>query len=316
MLKGLRQRKVEARRKEALSEIREQQVSYETMVRRARFNGSVPNEEVNNILSRFEIIDEKATKAVTQEELDDLVEEAESLAQMRAYLCPPAEILAEGQLSIDMMEEWGIPRTILTNLRELLYPSLKNTTDPKVARSALQAAFKEKDSWWGYTEYYHDQMKKYARILLVAIGVLSLLAIFILFLFPEVAVFGVFVSGASGSCVSVIAKLPGMSLSGEFEVYQRRIFSRIGTGVAASMIGCALLGWGLLPISIQNQTFGDVLNACSGATSSCTGVKILILLGIPMLFGFSERALTSFEGQIFGNSNDSVQTEQRSKRSI
>jgi hypothetical protein len=62
-----------------------------------------------------------------------------------------------------------------------------------------------------------------------------------------------------------MAKMPmlDVSLSGELEAYGRRILSRIGVGVIGSLIGCALLAWGLFPISIQNQTFADVLNACT-----------------------------------------------------
>jgi hypothetical protein len=62
------------------------------------------------------------------------------------------------------------------------------------------------------------------------------------------------------------------------------------------MIVCALLGWGLLPISVQNQTFPDVIASCtSSGGASCNGVKFLVLLGLPMLLGFSERALTTLE---------------------
>ena len=88
--------------------------------------------------------------------------------------------------------------------------------------------------------------------------------------------------------------------SGELEAYQRRILSRIGLGVIGSLIGCGLLGWGALPIAIQGRTFGDVLNAYTLYPAIPRAVPdILILFAVPMLFGFSERALTSFEQQVF-----------------
>jgi hypothetical protein len=69
----------------------------------------------------------------------------------------------------------------------------------------------------------------------------------------------------------------------------------------ASIVGCGLLGWGLISISIQGQTFADILKVCSAsARTSCTTGETLTLLAVPMLFGFSERALTSFESTIFG----------------
>ena len=74
-------------------------------------------------------------------------------------------------------------------------------------------------------------------------------------------------------------------------------------GVGASLIASALLGWGLIPVSLQNQTFADALNSslAGTATFAAAGIKILILLGIPILLGFSERALRSFEQRVFGN---------------
>jgi hypothetical protein len=96
-----------------------------------------------------------------------------------------------------------------------------------------------------------------------------------------------------------------VSLSGELEAYQRRILTRISVGVLSSVIGSGMLGWGLLPISIQGKTFTNALNACTSSPATlCTALDALLLLAIPMLLGFSERALTSFEGQIFSHSKD------------
>lgn len=147
-------------------------------------------------------------------------------------------------------------------------------------------------------------MQRFTNWLFGATIVLPLLALLAFHWAPSF-LGGILLAGAAGSCVSVMAKMPTLdvSLSGELEAYKRRIMTRIGVGVIASLIGCALLAWGLLPISIQNQTFADILRGCTASSStSCTALSHLILLGIPMLFGFSERALTSFEERVFGNS--------------
>ena len=52
-----------------------------------------------------------------------------------------------------------------------------------------------------------------------------------------------------------------VALSVELEAYGRRIRGRIAVGVGASLIASALLGWGLIPVSLQNQTFADALNS-------------------------------------------------------
>jgi hypothetical protein len=129
--------------------------------------------------------------------------------------------------------------------------------------------------------------------------------------FPVAAPGGLLLAGVAGSCVSVLTKMPllEVSLSGELESYERRILSRIGAGVLGSLIGCGLLGWGLISFSIHGQTFADVLNACSTSLpTSCTALQTLILLAVPMLFGFSERALTSFEQKVFGSSGQEQNT--------
>jgi len=131
---------------------------------------------------------------------------------------------------------------------------------------------------------------------------LAVLAFHFAFCFSPLLFVGLLCAGAAGSCVSVMAKMPALDvgLSAELDAYCRRILTRIGIGIVASLIGCASLGW--LPISIQNQTFADALNACTTSPATCTGIKSLLLLGVPMLLGFSERTLTSFEQRVFGSS--------------
>jgi hypothetical protein len=124
------------------------------------------------------------------------------------------------------------------------------------------------------------------------------------FWFSPLLFLGLLFAGAAGSSVSVLGKMPALdvSLSGELNAYGRRVLIRIIVGVAASLIGCAFLAWGVFPISIQAQTFGDALNACTVyPAEKGAALKTLIVLGVAMLLGFSERTLTSFEQRVFGS---------------
>jgi hypothetical protein len=145
-------------------------------------------------------------------------------------------------------------------------------------------------------------MRGFARWLAGPSIILLLGAIYTLrFLLPVFPLaLPILLAGATGSCVSVMAKMPMLevSLSGELDAYARRILSRVGLGVIASLIGCGLLGWGLISFSIHGHTFTDVLNACSAAP--CAGPHSLVVLAVPTLFGFSERALTWLEQKFFG----------------
>lgn len=303
-----KRKKVETRRREVLSAIRWEQLAFEAMVERSERNEEPRDDAfLTRVRGSLAEIEQKASKETNIDELDDLIDDAEQQGQLRAYICPRAEIRNEGTLAIDLMEEWNVPKTKIDKLRRLVEPQLqKADTDPKPGRSALRDIFDESDSWSGYTDEYERKMRRYTFCLFVATLILLVVAIITL-RFPLIFPLGLSISlaRAAGSCVSVMAKMPVLEvgLSGELESYGRRILSRIGFGVIASLIGCGLIGWGVISLSIQGQTFADVLNACSiSPPMSCTGRHTLILLAVPMLFGFSERALTSFELKIFGNS--------------
>jgi hypothetical protein len=257
------------------------------------------------VLQRLVEMEESATQATATSDLEDLKEDAEEQGHFGAYFCPATEIQDEGELVIDLIEGWGVPKTEIRKLREVLGKKLQNAdTNPEAARGALRALFVERDSWADYTDDYEDAMQGYTRWLFgatIALSSLAVIAFHFAVRFLPLLFFGLLFAGAAGSCVSVMAKMPALdvSLSGEIDAYGRRVLSRIGIGVVASLIGCASLAWGIFPISIQNQTFADALNACT-SPATCTPIKTLILLGVPMLLGFSERTLTSFERRIFG----------------
>jgi hypothetical protein len=299
-------KKLEARRREVFSAIRGERLQFEVMVQRARVAGDASDDTLlTDVLRRLSEIEERANQETDLEELGNLIDDAEQQGQLSAYICPAREIQDEGNLVIDLMEEWSVPKTVIARLRASLGQKLKESDkDLNSARSALRALFEERDSWSSYTDDYERKMKVYTYWLFGATILLTLMALVALHFPLLTSLVGLLCAGAAGSCVSVMAKMPvlDVSLSGELEAYKRRIFARIGVGFTASLIGCALFGWGVLPVSIQNQSFTDIFNACTAAQPiSCTGLKTLILLGVPMLFGFSERALTSFEQKLFGN---------------
>ena len=114
---------------------------------------------------------------------------------------------------------------------------------------------------------------------------------------------GILGAGISGSCVSVLAKMPvfEVALSEELDAYKYRIYARVCVGLAASIIGCGLLASGIISISVHSFSFSDLLASCS-TVAPCSSEKSLVLLAVSMLFGFSERALTSFDKKVFGDS--------------
>ena len=105
MLERRKRRNLEARRQRAIAQIRGERTTFETMVKRAQVNGVATDESLKSIPLRFEELERKAREARSIRDLEDLIDDAEEQGQLRAYLCPPAEITNEGILAIDLMEE-------------------------------------------------------------------------------------------------------------------------------------------------------------------------------------------------------------------
>jgi hypothetical protein len=236
----VRRWRLERRRREALSSIATDRAVFEDMVRRAELTGSVPTESEEKIVEKtrasLQCLQARAIAATTREELALLEENAEFYAQHRAYLCPPLEIEITGNLAIDLIAEWGVPASIVTNLREKrLGPKLADR-DSAVARGALRDAFEEFDSWSQFEEDHEDLMRLHTRIL-TALVVGCVLIALVAFRRPWAVPFGIFLAGVAGGCVSVLSRPRPLTVSSELSVYRRQIYGRIRTGLAASLIG-------------------------------------------------------------------------------
>ncbi len=303
MFEKYKTKKLEKKRRDVLSTIRGERLGFKEMAERAKRNGENPDPDFSaKAHENLAEIEQRATTEMDIDELDDLGEDAEQQGQLRAYICPSAEIRNTGILVFDLMAEWNLPKLKLDTVRALLEPQLDKT--PAIGRSALRDIFEQEDSWRKYTSEYEDEMRSLTWWLFGATISLLVSAIIVLHFFPRWVPLGILAAGAAGSCVSVMGKMPllEVSLSGELESYRRRVLSRVGLGVAGSVVGCGLLGWGLVSISIDGLTFGNVLNACSDSpATACTGLNSLVLVAVPAIFGFSERALKSLESKFLGS---------------
>jgi hypothetical protein len=301
--------KLEKRRQHTLSFIRDQRWRLDAMIERAQVahDPTNPAQVVAEPKARLTAFESQIATITKIDAFDDIEDEAEEWSTFRAYICPRTEIEAEGNLSVNLLEEWGVPKSSVQWMRESLASRLTTLTDPdvQVARSALKTILAEENSWSEYTNDYEGTMKGYTRRLWIATFVLIAFAIvglrYRLYALPVIFLGIILFCGAAGSCVSVVSKLPlfDVTLSSELEAYGRRILSRVATGTVASLVGCALFS--VLMVSIDKLSFVDIATACaSQEISSCTIVKQLALLAIPILFGFSERTLTSVERKVLG----------------
>jgi hypothetical protein len=297
--------KLDKRKARALTYIEGERLLIEEMVQRPREVNDPLNQALfDTVIRRLEEIAQSAKSENDFDRLGTLMDDAETHGgQYRAYFCPAGDVQREGELIISIITtEWGLPKSVTEDLRKNAAALNKS---PAEARAALHHLFSERDSWDDYTNDYEDTMRSYTRVLfMLTVGLPVLSAFCFRYAFHShfrwLLVLGVVAAGVAGSSVSIMRKMPefDVKLSNELDAYRRRIMSRMGVGIAASLIGSALLGWGVLPVSIQGQTFTDAVRACT--TSICSGIHMLLLLGVPMVLGFSERALTAIEERLFG----------------
>lgn len=296
--------KLKKLRDEVRSFIENERLLVEEMAQRPRASNDPLNQTLfDTVIRRLEEFTQRAETEANHDRLESLKDDAELHGgQYRAYFCPAGDVQREGELVISIITtEWGLPKSVADDLRKVA----NDLNKPEEARAALHFLFKERDSWDDYTTGYETIMQRYTWVLF---GLTIALPIGSAFCFRYafhshlrwLLVLGVLVAGVAGSSVSIMQRMPefDVRLYNELTAYLRRILSRMGIGVAASVAGSALLGWGLLPVSIQGHTFTDAIRAC--ATSICGGVDTLLLVGVPMILGFSERALTAIEERLFG----------------
>jgi hypothetical protein len=301
--------KITARRAEAPAHARRAQVLFERMVARCKAAGEVPNQvAIDEFTLAFAGCEQRIKDATAFDELEWLEYEADQHAQLRAYVCPTSEILDEGASLIDLLLDWGVPESGVYRLRTLLNTKCNDATgNPQEARGALREIMRDVDASDTFIEDYEEQLKSMSRVLLsCVVGGISLSFVALIYsrhsplFFPLSVLF----AGAAGSCTSVLARLPAseVTTSAVSVSMERRALSRVGTGLAASLVGCALLAWGVVPIVINQVSYSDVLSACSRYSEEhCSNGYALILLAVPIMLGFSERILTSLQDKLFGS---------------
>ncbi|MFP5207160.1 MAG: hypothetical protein ACLGSH_17540 [Acidobacteriota bacterium] len=313
--------RLEKFRAEAIQIIADYQSKVEEMAQRPRDAGDPLDEKLlESIRDRMREILVSARNAEDKKTLRDLEENASVQETYRAYLCPRREINIEGKLAANLIEWWGIPRTETGALRSLLEKTLEAGEErPEDARSALQKLYKEQDEWAEYRDEYEDSMKSFATGLFVdasAMPILAAICIYYAPAWPPLIVCGFLMAGVAGSCISILNRPPALegSPSEKIDSYERRIWSRIGVGIAASLIGCGFLGWGLVSIAGPSNTFSELvglsINSPQSVPAKLIALRIYVPLAVCMLLGFSERAMPSFD-RILSHSKNPESADQK-----
>jgi hypothetical protein len=283
--------------RESLASVQDMRMNFETSLQRAIAAGSTPLLDTTAVLAQFAKIEHDIHRAPI-EDLESLEDRAERLERLRAYVLAPNEILLEGKYVLSVLSQWAVPPAVLDKLQSTLLEPLASQ-DVATARAALHTLYRDYDYWSWYVDRFSEFMERTAWVLLISEAIALIAAINRLV--TGDVILGMVGAGVCGALVSVISKMPAMLADAENASYVRRIIMRVGTGVAAASIGTGLLASGILTITLPTGRLADFIEGCGRgpdlARACSTGARLL-LLGIGMVLGFSERALTSLEDRV------------------
>lgn len=288
---------IDVLRDRARVDVQAERTALDSMASRAVAAGAKHDANVvESARARITVLLAQVDAAETAEHLGSLVDQAEEAGRVSAYICPPSELVFEGENAVATLEEWGLPAAVVSRLRTGLVSKLSDN-DPAVARGALHVIFEEYDAWQRYIDDYNEEMQLAAYRLMFSIAALTLLSAFLLYMHQ--VVWGLLTAGGAGACLSVISKMPGLSTWGEHAAYRRRLLSRVASGLAASIIGSGFFMTDLVPLKIGGASLPGIVAECVGGV--CVGSSILVLMAVAMVLGFSERALVPFEERLLGS---------------
>jgi hypothetical protein len=301
-------------RNEGLECVRSAKAAFANMTARSLAAGEIPDAQVaKNFERAIEACEERIRSETELDSLLALKDDASALGLLRAYLCPLAEIHDEGALKLDLLRDWGFSDSDLLRLRSMLDEKCKSPIkDPHAARGCLRQILHEVDVCEEYADVAEDQLQSISVWLLVTISICLVVSVTSLHLSGRWATLfpiALLLAGAAGSATSVLARLRASEISSSAVsvAMTRSILIRIGTGITASVVGCALLAWGIFPIAVNQIGYSDIIKACGPPGSTgCSTEYSLILLAVPIMFGFSERILTTLESNLFGKAESAA----------
>jgi hypothetical protein len=278
------------------------------MAARCRAAGETPNQGIiDDFTTAYATYERRMTEAIDDGELDSLIEDANLNARLRAYLCPIAEIYKESIGYLDLMIDWGIPEQALSRLAAFSEQYCKNASDNQpAARGLLHEIMREVEVSENFVDQYDRNMDALSRWLLSGVCVSITVSLFSLCLFAKYSLtlpLAILLGGIGGGCASVLSRMPKSEYgsSAASMSMNRQALNRIATGLVGSFAGTGLLAWGLLPVSVNGASFDHIVSECAaGQISGCSPVSALIVVGVAVILGFSERALTKFEDALIG----------------
>lgn len=238
--------------------------------------------------------------------VDDLVEDASNLANLRAYLLPVTEVALDAKAKVTEIRQWQVPPADLADIEDhylrLILARVPQQAPgaaeppPHVSREASAALLKiyeEYDYYDMYTDWYNDITAKAMAILFgltTAVLAGAVTAISFKVIYPSVIL-----AGVAGAGISVMNRLPAAAIVGAVYPFMLQAVARLVTGAASTVVGFALLSLGLINVTVAGTAISTLLDTASTETGFAARATVL---GLGIVFGYSERALSTFSQSV------------------
>jgi hypothetical protein len=327
------------------------------------------------VLSTLDRLEAELNIADSPTHLRLIEEQIEECSQKHVYWLDAHRIQTEADASIREMRNWGVPQRYLDENIFPLQQAVKmalaeaaNSTSPAHKLAALRRAqttlgtiLDEFSYWDSYTDRYVSRFLYPLVFYLGGLGLLSLIAAFIIGFKYQLNLFAVLLAGFAGTCISILLKQEPLSVYGDTVKARIWAVGRVLTGVIATVIGMGLLSTGFInvgftanpgdgavafvplhtlihncldPVDVQTGTNATVMRPDAGRVESrntapdggpsesaasttvqsptavqnptpvpacsqkpCGNTALLLLLGLAVLFGFSERVFAKIMAQ-------------------
>lgn len=232
--------------------------------------------------------------------IEDRVKELE---KHRIYVLPIPDLRVEAAEYLAELSSWGVPEESLSLIKKWVDKLEDEKTADAEKRSIMLQIIEDYEFWDGYVTWViraTNIMRGVAFFLIVVGLLLSFHA-----LSRNNPTLAFILAGVSGSAISVLLKIPAVLVYKDFWTLIAKFTSRIGTGIVVSVVGLGLLSSKMINLAFDvgtnKLTLADLI--CCPQNLTCPEVGQSILIGIGVLFGFSERLLTSLEDTLVGKLN-------------
>ncbi|HYO52365.1 hypothetical protein [Archangium sp.] len=241
-------------------------------------------------LSKYVQERERADEPISRRDRD----EALALARRRAYVLPVEELSVEADALVSEMRDLGVPVPVVAELEKLARRLSEEKNEP-VKRALLNRILEDYDYWDWYVDWYSTNIS--IASIALGIGAIATLAIALRLAFQGNHVIAVLFSAASGAAVSILGRLPPMTVYGDAASLYMRMSTRLFSGILASCTGMWLFTSGAIQVNLGDKSLKAIASTCIDGVrpEECTPTSFLLLVTLAVLLGFSERAFTSFE---------------------